>query len=121
MRSNRLLRVQPTSQHISLGLILMSAPLKYTFLIFRPLEMSAKKPVPFLRQVVPVRKKVGAAPPQFTVSLGAADRAHTWEWGYCRWPRLLLENRAGPLGSAGSDSVSLGRTVGGCRSSCRLT
>lgn len=31
--------------------------------------MSAKRPVPFLRQVVPVRKKVGAAPLQFMASL----------------------------------------------------
>ncbi|NXC62386.1 RRP36 protein, partial [Aleadryas rufinucha] len=38
------------------------APLKYNFLIFRPLEISAKKPVPFLRQVVPVRKKVQRDP-----------------------------------------------------------
>lgn len=73
--------------------------------------MSAKRPVPFLRQVVPVRKKVSAAPPQFMTSLSAAARAHTWEWGYCRWHRLLLEDRAGPLGTA--DSVSLGRTMGG--------
>ncbi|NXY22629.1 RRP36 protein, partial [Atrichornis clamosus] len=38
------------------------APLKYIFLFSRPLEMSAKKPVPFLRQVVPVRKKVHRDP-----------------------------------------------------------
>uniref|UniRef100_A0A803VAF7 rRNA biogenesis protein RRP36 n=1 Tax=Ficedula albicollis TaxID=59894 RepID=A0A803VAF7_FICAL len=75
--------------------------------------MSAKKPVPFLRQVVPVRKKVGAAPPRFRASLSAADRAHTWQWGYCRWDRLLLEDRAGLLESADSHSVSLGRTMGG--------
>lgn len=92
-----------TSQHISLGLTLTFAPLKSIFLVFRPLEMSAKKPVPFLRQVVPVRKKVGAAPPQLSTCLSAADRAHTWEWGCCRWHRLLLEDRAGPLGSADSD------------------
>lgn len=102
-----------TSQHISLGLILTSVPLKYIFLIFRPLEMSAKKPVPFLRQVVPVRKKVGAAPPQFMTSLSTADRAHTWDWGCCRWHRLPLENRAGPLPSADGDSVPLRRTAGG--------
>lgn len=113
MCSNVLLRVQITSQHISFGLILTSAPLKYIFLVFRPLEMSAKKPVPFLRQVVPVRKKVGAAPPQFRTSLSAADTAHIWPWGYCRRHRLLLEDRAGPLESADSDSVSLRRTTGG--------
>lgn len=31
----------------------------FIFLFCRPLETSAKLPVPFLRQVVPVKKKVG--------------------------------------------------------------
>lgn len=108
-----------TSQHNSLGLILTFAPLKYIFLVFRPLEMSAKKPVPFLRQVVPVRKKVGAASPQFRTCLSTADRAHTWEWGCYRWHRLLLEDRAGPLGNTVTVFPWGEQGVGW--SSCRLT
>uniref|UniRef100_A0A493TZG7 rRNA biogenesis protein RRP36 n=1 Tax=Anas platyrhynchos platyrhynchos TaxID=8840 RepID=A0A493TZG7_ANAPP len=37
----------------------------FFFSSFRPVEMSAKKPVPFLRQVVPVTKKVGYRDPRF--------------------------------------------------------
>uniref|UniRef100_A0A8D2NI80 rRNA biogenesis protein RRP36 n=1 Tax=Zonotrichia albicollis TaxID=44394 RepID=A0A8D2NI80_ZONAL len=64
MSFEELLRVQSDARtrYISLGLTLAFAPLKSIFLVFRPLEMSAKKPVPFLRQVVPVRKKVGRDP-----------------------------------------------------------
>lgn len=50
-----------TCWHITLSLLPPSAPFKYVvfFFSFRPVEMSAKKPVPFLRQVVSVTKKVG--------------------------------------------------------------
>lgn len=78
--------------------------------------MSAKRPVPFLRQVVPVRKKVGAAPPQFMTSLSAAARAHLgmgllqmaqaasggqgWTTGDCR-QCFLRENNGWVAAAAG--------------------
>ena len=102
--SNVLLRVWLTSWHVSLGLILSSDPLKYIFLFFRPLEMSAKKPVPFLRQVVSVTKKVGASPRQFRSWLPLA---------------MLVEHRHGN-GAAEDDTgcfwrVGLGPLSGECR------
>uniref|UniRef100_A0A8C9G425 rRNA biogenesis protein RRP36 n=1 Tax=Pavo cristatus TaxID=9049 RepID=A0A8C9G425_PAVCR len=58
---NALQRVCLTFWDVSLGFFLPSASYKY-FSSFRPVEMSAKKPVPFLRQVVPVTKKVHRDP-----------------------------------------------------------